>query len=39
MKKCAQAYGVRTESLVDLIKKQQEKLERELERGFVPSDV
>lgn len=39
LKKCAQTFHIKTESLFELIKKQQESLEHDLARGLVPTNV
>jgi hypothetical protein len=39
MKKCAQIFHIKTESLVELVKKQQLQIESDLARGLIPSDV
>lgn len=39
LKKCSQVFHIKTESLVELVKKQQEKIEKEIAKGLVPTDV
>lgn len=39
LKKCAQVFRIKTENLVELIKKQQERIERDLSKGLIPSEV
>ena len=39
MKKCAKTFHIKTESLVELVKKQQDNLERDLARGIIPTGV
>ncbi|CAF0958041.1 unnamed protein product [Brachionus calyciflorus] len=39
LKKCSQVFHIKTESLVELVKKQQEKIEREIAKGLIPTDV
>lgn len=39
LKKCAQVFHIKTESLFELVKKQQDNLERDLARGLIPTDV
>jgi hypothetical protein len=39
MKKCAKTFHIKTESLVELVKKQQEGLEKDLARGIIPTGV
>ncbi len=39
MKKCANEFHIKPESLVELIKRQQEKLIKSLEKGLIPSEV
>ena len=38
-KKCAQMCHIRTESLIELIKKQQERIEKDLAKGLLPQGV
>ena len=39
MKKCAITFHIKPESLVDLVKKQRERILNDLNNGFIPQDV
>nr|QNH68109.1 structure-specific endonuclease subunit SLX4 [Brachionus koreanus] len=39
LKKCSQVFHIRTESLVELVRKQKEKIDLEISKGLIPSDV
>ncbi|RNA04069.1 Structure-specific endonuclease subunit SLX4, partial [Brachionus plicatilis] len=39
LKKCSQVFHIRTESLVELVRKQKEKIEQEISKGLIPTDV
>ena len=39
LKKCAQVFHIKPENLVELVKKQRERLLNDLNNGFIPQDV